>query len=81
MANGESYKQCVLTQGTSRITAWIPERAAIAGADVEVLDGVPKKDRDFWRVAEVSAFSMSSEALRAKQGLDRKGFLSIERHK
>jgi len=79
MANGESYQQCALTQGERRITAWIPKRAAIEGAKVELLDGTPRQDRDFWHVQQVYAFELSAEALRTKQNIDRKGFLSIER--
>jgi hypothetical protein len=36
MAKDDTYKQCDLSQGDKRITAWIPTRGAILGASVEM---------------------------------------------
>ena len=73
------YRQCSLSQGDKRLTAWIPVRGAIKGASVEVLDGHPKRERDFWGVDEVYETELTSQALRAKQAMDRGALLSIDR--
>lgn len=70
------YRQCLLGQNGRRTTAWIETRAAIAGADVEVLQLA-----GMWRVIKVYRRSMSEDVLKQNQRLNRGSLPSVERMK
>ena len=69
------YYQCLLRQGDTEVTAWIESRGAKVGAFVEVreLDGL-------WEVVKAhKAISLSEEALKKNQKLNRGSLPSVER--
>jgi len=65
--------QCVLRQGTKRLTAWIEARGAKKGATVELL---PSKED--WEVLEVFEHGMPSGVLQETKRLNRKSLPSID---
>ena len=68
------FYQCELTKPDGSTTiAWIEERGAKIGAEVELKTA----DGQFWRVNYVYAFGLSEDALRQKQINDRHALPSI----
>lgn len=73
------YFQCVLRKltddpyGAAETVAWIEERGAKEGLEVELksLDG------EFWRVHKVYGIGLDAQALLAKQANDRNALPSI----
>ncbi len=68
------YFQCELSQGTGRTRAYIEERGAILGKDVEI------KDEGFegrWTVIQVADKGIDETVLKEKQSMDRNAFGSI----
>lgn len=67
------WKQCKFQHGNAFTVAWIDERGAIVGKDVELVTA----DGKFWRVVEVYEPGMDESVLRAKQKMDRNALPSI----
>lgn len=67
------YKQCLLSKGQSSTVAWIEERGAKEGYEVELKTA----DGDFWRVDKVYPYAIDEDALRTKQANDRNALPSI----
>jgi hypothetical protein len=70
MAN---FKQCKFRRGDAYTVAWIEERGAKVGANVELKTA----DGEFWEVVEVYDYAMDEAALRQKQANDRQALPSI----
>lgn len=69
----KQYVQCRLERGDSVVTAWIEERGAKVGAEVELLP-----ERDLWVVREVFADApMPEDQLRETQRQRRGGLPSV----
>ena len=52
----ETFRQCEHVQGCSHQVAWLPERGAKQGAEVELKDGT-----GFWRVISVDQVQITQE--------------------
>ena len=52
----EIFRQCELVQGCSHQVAWLPERGAKQGAEVELKDG-----SGYWRVVSVGHVLINQE--------------------
>lgn len=75
MSKQEKYFQVSLSKGTSQQIAYIEERGAKAGSEVE-LGG--KGTGDFWRVDNVSDKFLLGHQLKDLQDNYREGFNSIK---
>jgi hypothetical protein len=67
------YFQCKFRRGDAETIAWIEERGAKVGAEVELLSA----DGQFWRVVEVYQPGLDEAVLREKQKKDRNSLPSI----
>lgn len=71
------WYQCRMRQGATETVGWIEARGTRKGAHVELK--TDNFDDGAWLVVDVFPPGMDAEALREKQGFDRKGLPSIER--
>jgi hypothetical protein len=69
------YFQCKMRRGNAETVAWIEERGAKVGAEVELTTA----DGECCKVVEVWQPGMEEEALRAKQAADRNSLPSKTR--
>lgn len=67
------FYQCRLSRGIEKTVGWIPERGAIVGAQVELLEF----GKELWKVDEVFNTPMTQTQLSDKQRRDRGSLSSL----
>ena len=70
----KQYQQCGLRRDHTETIAWIEQRGARLGAQVELLPS-----RELWKVVAVFGHTMPEDALKEHQRLHRGSLPSVER--
>lgn len=71
--SADRYFQCLIRRGTAHQTAWIPERGAKIGYQIELLPS-----HEMWSVVEVYDFGLPEPLLREQQRLNRHSLPSVD---